>query len=103
VPPSTTGLPTDHTHRRPASAVVVGAGMVGLATAWFLQERGVAVTVVDRDEVAAGSSWGDAGWLPPGLAINAHALDAYDQLAAGGVDVATGATPAALAAFDPRR
>jgi D-amino-acid dehydrogenase len=41
--------------------------MVGLATAWFLQERGVEVTVVDRAGVAAGSSWGNAGWLTPGI------------------------------------
>ena len=47
---------------------VVGAGMVGLATAWFLQERGVEVTVIERDGVAAGSSWGNAGWLTPGIA-----------------------------------
>jgi len=42
--------------------------MVGLATAWFLQERGVQVTVLDREGVAAGASWGNAGWLTPGLA-----------------------------------
>lgn len=53
----------------PRTAVVVGAGMVGLSTAWFLQERGVAVTVVDRHDVVAGASWGNAGWLAPGLAI----------------------------------
>ena len=47
---------------------VVGAGMVGLATAWFLQERGVDVTVLERDHVAAGASWGNAGWLTPGIA-----------------------------------
>jgi D-amino-acid dehydrogenase len=47
--------------------VVVGAGMVGLSTAWFLQEYGIDVTVIDRDGVAAGSSWGNAGWLCPGL------------------------------------
>lgn len=51
----------------PRSAVVVGAGMVGLSTAWFLQERGVQVTVLDRTGIAAGSSWGNAGWLTPGL------------------------------------
>lgn len=50
-------------------AIVVGAGMVGLATAWHLQEHGVEVTVVDRTGVAAGSSWGNAGWLTPGKAI----------------------------------
>lgn len=46
----------------------MGAGMVGLSTAWFLQELGVDVTVVERDNVGAGSSWGNAGWLSPGLA-----------------------------------
>lgn len=53
----------------PSSVIVVGAGIVGLSTAWFLQDRGVAVTVVDRDRVAAGASWGNAGWISPGLAI----------------------------------
>ncbi|WP_111720425.1 FAD-binding oxidoreductase [Homoserinimonas sp. OAct 916] len=49
--------------------VVVGAGMIGLTTAWYLQERGVKVTVVDRTGVAAGSSWGNAGWLTPALTL----------------------------------
>ena len=56
------------THHAPHRVAVVGAGMVGLATAWFLQERGVEVTVIDREGVAAGSSWGNAGWLTPGIA-----------------------------------
>ncbi len=43
--------------------------MVGLATAWFLQADGVRVTVVDREGVAAGSSWGNAGWLAPALTL----------------------------------
>jgi D-amino-acid dehydrogenase len=38
-----------------------------LSTAWFLQERGVCVTVVDRTGVAAGASWGNAGWIAPAL------------------------------------
>jgi D-amino-acid dehydrogenase len=59
---STTALPA------PERVAVIGAGMVGLATAWFLQERGVEVTVYDREGVAAGSSWGNAGWLTPGIA-----------------------------------
>ncbi|MGD9988226.1 NAD(P)/FAD-dependent oxidoreductase [Pseudonocardia sp.] len=52
----------------PERVAVVGAGMVGLACAWYLQEHGVDVTVVERDDVAAGSSWGNAGWLTPGIA-----------------------------------
>ena len=49
--------------------VVIGAGYVGLSAAWFLQEHGIEVTVVDRTGVAAGSSWGNAGWLSPGKTI----------------------------------
>lgn len=49
--------------------VVVGAGMVGLSTAWHLLDRGVKVTVLDKKGVAAGSSWGNAGWLTPALTL----------------------------------
>lgn len=59
----------DGTDGVPGSAVVVGAGVVGLSTAWFLQEHGVDVTVLDRTGVAAGASWGNAGYLSPGLSI----------------------------------
>lgn len=54
---------------RPGHVVVVGAGMVGLATAWYLQEEGIEVTVLDGEGVAAGSSWGNAGWLAPSLTL----------------------------------
>ena len=53
----------------PRSVIVVGAGIVGLSTAWFLQERGVDVTVVDGTGVAAGASWGNGGWVAPGLTL----------------------------------
>jgi D-amino-acid dehydrogenase len=53
----------------PRSVIVVGAGIVGLSTAWFLQERGVDVTVVDRTGVGAGASSGNAGWVAPDLTI----------------------------------
>lgn len=51
------------------NVIVIGAGMVGLATAWHLQERGHEVTVLDREGVAAGASWGNAGWLAPAKTI----------------------------------
>jgi D-amino-acid dehydrogenase len=51
----------------PQHVAVVGAGVVGLSTAWFLQEHGTQVTVYDRGHVAAGSSWGNAGWITPAM------------------------------------
>ncbi|PFG39493.1 D-amino-acid dehydrogenase [Georgenia soli] len=53
--------------RTPRTVAVVGAGMVGLSTAWFLQEHGTEVTVLERRTVAAGASWGNAGWITPGI------------------------------------
>ncbi|MGO4383118.1 NAD(P)/FAD-dependent oxidoreductase [Specibacter sp. RAF43] len=55
--------------KSPGHVVVVGAGFIGLSTAWYLQERGIKVTVVDRGGVASGSSWGNAGWLTPALTL----------------------------------
>lgn len=68
-PRSPTAAPVGggHSTSGPRRVVVVGAGMVGLATAWWLQERGVEVTVLDRAHPGAGASWGNAGWLTPGL------------------------------------
>ncbi|NYF97978.1 NAD(P)/FAD-dependent oxidoreductase [Janibacter cremeus] len=57
----------NHPTPPPTKVAIIGAGMVGLSTAWFLQEHGVEVEVLDRDGVAAGSSWGNAGWITPGL------------------------------------
>lgn len=42
---------------------VLGAGVVGLATAWMLEREGHEVTVVDADAVASGASAGNGGQL----------------------------------------
>jgi FAD dependent oxidoreductase len=57
----------DRGDRGPRTAIVVGAGVVGLSAAWFSQQRGVEVTVLDHNGVAAGASRGNAGWIAPGL------------------------------------
>ncbi len=45
----------------------MGAGIVGLSVAWFLQEAGFDVTVYDRRDVAGGASAGNAGWICPAM------------------------------------
>ena len=45
------------------SVVVIGAGIVGVSTALWLQRRGVDVILLDRDGPAAGTSYGNAGVL----------------------------------------
>lgn len=47
--------------------IVVGAGIIGVCSAWFLRERGFEVTVVDRRSgVAMETSFGNAGIVAPG-------------------------------------
>lgn len=43
--------------------VIIGAGIVGCATAYFLASAGVAVTVLDRSGIAAGASGRNNGLL----------------------------------------
>lgn len=52
-----------------SDVVVVGAGVVGLATALALLERGRSVRVVDAGRVGGGSSHGNCGTLTPSHAL----------------------------------
>ena len=61
------------------AVVVLGAGAVGVATAWYLSKAGHDVTVVERQEAAAlETSWGNGGvihasevepWSQPGMPL----------------------------------
>jgi len=46
-------------------AVVIGAGVVGLACAIELRRRGAEVTIVERAVPGSGASSGNAGWITP--------------------------------------
>jgi D-amino-acid dehydrogenase len=45
------------------SAIVIGAGIVGLSTAYRLSEDGIAVTLVDRDPAGDKASFGNAAGI----------------------------------------
>ena len=47
--------------------VVVGGGVIGVCSAWYLARRGAQVTVIDRqNSVAAETSYANAGQVSPG-------------------------------------
>jgi glycine oxidase len=45
--------------------LVVGGGVIGLSIAWRARERGMSVTVLERDALGGGTSWVAAGMLAP--------------------------------------
>lgn len=55
--------------RRVPDVLIVGGGVVGVCSAWFLAERGARVTVIDRGEVGSGCSYGNAGLVVPSHSI----------------------------------
>src|SRR5215213_7024446 len=51
--------------REAYDVIVVGAGVIGLACAWRIAERGLSVCVLERDHPGAGASGVAAGMLAP--------------------------------------
>ena len=49
--------------------LVIGAGVIGVCSAYYLQKAGRRVTIVERDEVCSGSSYGNAGWVVPSHSV----------------------------------
>src|SRR5205823_12659858 len=58
--------------------LVLGGGVIGLSTAYFLAREGVRVEVIDRADFGQEASWAGAGILPPGNPD--HAVTPFDQL-----------------------
>src|SRR5580700_2392790 len=93
--------------------VVVGAGLIGLAIAFELAERGAAVRIFDLAEPAGAASWAGAGMLAPYtervgdgafLKLCASSLSEYPAFlarvrAAGGIDAHLKLTGVMHAAF----
>jgi glycine oxidase len=94
--------------------VVVGGGLIGLAIAFELAERGASVRVYDRAEPARAASWAGAGMLAPYteritneplLELCAASLRAYPNFvrrifAASGIDAQLRLDGVFYAAFD---
>jgi D-amino-acid dehydrogenase len=51
-----------------ARTIVVGGGVAGLCTAYYLAKRGAQVTIVESNRIGSGASAGNGGWLCPAQA-----------------------------------
>jgi glycine oxidase len=78
--------------QRASDVIVVGGGVIGLACAWRAAQKGLAVTVLERERPGAGASSVAAGRLAPVteshfgeerlLQLNLAAAEAYPAVAA---------------------
>lgn len=92
-------VPTEHAPHLTADVVVAGAGIIGLASAWRLAQRGARVIVVDAGVPGREASWVAAGMLAAAteaqfgeeelLALTIAGNDRWDSFAAE-VEAATG-------------
>ena len=65
---------------RQCDILIIGAGVVGVCSAWYLTQAGYRPLVVDRGEVAGGSSHANAGLLVPSSWLPLATADGIEQL-----------------------
>jgi len=67
------------------TVIIVGGGIVGLASAYFLRRRGVDVTVLERDRIGAGSTPRAGGGIreqfstPESIALSKKSIEVWEQ------------------------
>jgi D-amino-acid dehydrogenase len=54
---------------RDVDVLVVGAGVIGICSAWYLCQAGARVVVIDRGSVCSGASYGNAGLIVPSHSV----------------------------------
>ena len=45
--------------------LIVGGGVIGVCTAYYLQQQGAEVTIIDKGDLGGGCSYGNGGLLVP--------------------------------------
>src|SRR5476649_2107213 len=65
---------------RNGDVIILGGGVIGLTTAYFLAKAGVRVVVCDQGQTGREASWAGAGILPP--SDLKHAQLPFDRLRA---------------------
>jgi len=49
--------------------LVIGGGVIGVCSAYFLAQKGFKVTLIEKDEIASGCSYGNGGLIVPSHAM----------------------------------
>jgi len=61
-------------------ALIIGGGIIGLSTAYYLQQEGCEVVIIDKSDISTGASFVNAGYISPSHVIP---LSAPGMVAAG--------------------
>ena len=56
--------------------IIIGAGVIGICTAYYLQKFGIKVTVIEQNKISSGASYGNAGLIVPSHSIPLPSPDA---------------------------
>jgi len=49
--------------------IVIGGGIIGVSVAYYLAKQGHGVTIIEKDDIGAGSSYGNAGLIANGFSM----------------------------------
>jgi len=49
--------------------LIIGGGVIGVCSAYFLAKQGAQVTLIEKDEIASGCSYGNGGLIVPSHAV----------------------------------
>src|SRR5215510_105854 len=56
--------------------LVIGGGVIGVCSAYYLAQRGIKVTLIEKGEIASGCSYGNGGLIVPSDTVPLASPDA---------------------------
>ena len=48
-----------------ANIIIIGGGIIGLSSAYYLLQQGHQITIIDKTDMLDGCSYGNAGYVSP--------------------------------------
>ena len=59
-----------------SNILILGGGVIGVCSAYYLAQQGASVTLLEQGEIASGCSYGNAGWVVPSHSVPLATPDA---------------------------